>query len=102
MRCAIYTRNRSISTTSVHSANASPASPASLTLPVRIDEMHGWLRERYPSFRARSQQIELLSNPADFHRRFIKGIEEAQRSIYISTLYIGEEQHEMVSEVYEL
>ncbi|TIA88125.1 hypothetical protein E3P99_02785 [Wallemia hederae] len=96
LRCANYTRNRSISTTSVHSASASPTSPASLTLPVRIDEMHGWLRERYPSFRARSQQIELLSNPADFHRRFIKGIEEAQRSIYISTLYIGEEQHEMI------
>ncbi|TIA79802.1 hypothetical protein E3P78_03003 [Wallemia ichthyophaga] len=64
--------------------------------PHRIDELYPWLCNRHPSFKANSKQIDLLSKPIDFHRRFIHHINTAQRSIYISTLYIGEEQNELV------
>ena len=48
----------------------STTAPAASALPVRLDELQGWMRDRYPSFKANASQIELLSSPSDFHKKF--------------------------------
>ncbi|TIB97868.1 hypothetical protein E3Q17_03225 [Wallemia mellicola] len=90
----MITKLLSRSVTSVRAI--STTAPAASALPVRLDELQGWMRDRYPSFKANASQIELLSSPSDFQKKFREGIENATRSIYISTLYIGEEQHQLI------
>jgi CDP-diacylglycerol--glycerol-3-phosphate 3-phosphatidyltransferase len=49
-----------------------------------------------PRFDIDGSQIWILSSPAEFYSTLKGKIENAERRIFLSTLYIGKAEHELV------
>ncbi|KAF2086980.1 hypothetical protein K490DRAFT_74160 [Saccharata proteae CBS 121410] len=50
-----------------------------------------------PRFEVQPGQIEILTDPAEFYEALKAKISKAQRRIYLSTLYIGKSENELIS-----
>ncbi|KAK7728085.1 CDP-diacylglycerol--glycerol-3-phosphate 3-phosphatidyltransferase [Botryosphaeria dothidea] len=50
-----------------------------------------------PRFEVQPQQIEILKTPAEFYETLKTKIFNAKRRVYLSTLYIGKTEHELIS-----
>ena len=50
-----------------------------------------------PRIDIQSDQIEILEGPKDFYEALKRKIGKARRRIYLSTLYVGKSEHELVS-----
>ena len=44
-------------------------------------------------------QIEIINSPAEFYETLLSKIRSAKRRIYLSTLYVGKNEHELVSTI---
>ncbi len=79
---------------------SSSASVASASTPGNIPILAGIKSELdriAPRIDIRADQIEVLDGPAQFYETLKKKIRGAKRRIYISTLYIGKSEHELIS-----
>lgn len=52
-----------------------------------------------PRIDIRADQIEVIDSPAEFYTALKSMIRKAKRRIFLSTLYIGKTEHELVSEI---
>ncbi|OJD38942.1 cdp-diacylglycerol-glycerol-3-phosphate 3-phosphatidyltransferase [Diplodia corticola] len=50
-----------------------------------------------PRFEVQPTQIEILSTPSEFYEALKTKISTAKRRVYLSTLYIGKTEHELIS-----
>ncbi|KAF4543460.1 Phospholipase D/Transphosphatidylase [Lasiodiplodia theobromae] len=50
-----------------------------------------------PRFEVQPTQIEILSDPSEFYETLKTKISNAKRRVYLSTLYIGKTEHELIS-----
>ncbi|KAI4135025.1 MAG: hypothetical protein LQ347_001029 [Umbilicaria vellea] len=50
-----------------------------------------------PRFEIRAEQIQVLEGPSEFYETLKSKIRRARRRIYLSTLYIGRTEHELVA-----
>ncbi|KAL8874199.1 MAG: hypothetical protein Q9174_000427 [Haloplaca sp. 1 TL-2023] len=50
-----------------------------------------------PRIDIRSDQIDVLEAPKDFYRRLKDAIRNAKKRVFLSTLYIGKTEHELIS-----
>jgi phosphatidylserine/phosphatidylglycerophosphate/cardiolipin synthase-like enzyme len=49
-----------------------------------------------PSFKINGSQIQVLQSPAEFYETLKDRIRKAERRIFLSTLYIGKSERELV------
>lgn len=49
-----------------------------------------------PSFRVNGSQIQVLQTPAEFYETLKEKIRSAEKRIFLSTLYIGKSEKELV------
>lgn len=63
------------------------------------DELSGSLRGIVPRFSLAADRIQILHSPTEFYRTLLSNIEHAQRRIFLSTLYIGKTEHELVEQI---
>ncbi|KAF2488628.1 CDP-diacylglycerol-glycerol-3-phosphate 3-phosphatidyltransferase [Lophium mytilinum] len=54
-----------------------------------------------PRFEIQQSQIEILKSPTEFYETLKAKIRKARRRIYLSTLYIGKTEHELISTIRE-
>ncbi|KAI9843478.1 MAG: CDP-diacylglycerol--glycerol-3-phosphate 3-phosphatidyltransferase [Sclerophora amabilis] len=52
-----------------------------------------------PRFNIQASQIQILKTPTDFYETLKSKILNAERRIYLSTLYIGKEEHALISTI---
>ena len=52
-----------------------------------------------PRIDIRADQVTILEGPSDFYETLKKKIRGAKRRIYLSTLYIGRSEHELISNI---
>ncbi|MCJ1303962.1 CDP-diacylglycerol--glycerol-3-phosphate 3-phosphatidyltransferase [Hypocenomyce scalaris] len=52
-----------------------------------------------PRFEIRAEQIQVLEGPSEFYETLKSKIRGAKRRVYLSTLYIGKTEHELVSTI---
>ncbi|CAI6333289.1 unnamed protein product [Periconia digitata] len=52
-----------------------------------------------PRFEVQPEQIEILRTPSEFYETLKEKISKAQSRIYLSTLYIGKTEHELISTI---
>ena len=52
-----------------------------------------------PSFRISGSQIRVLQSPSEFYETLKAKIRNAERRIFLSTLYIGKSEQELVSAI---
>ena len=57
------------------------------------------LDRRAPRIDIDADQIEILHGPKDFYETLTAKIRSAKRRIYLSTLYIGKTEHELISSI---
>jgi phosphatidylserine/phosphatidylglycerophosphate/cardiolipin synthase-like enzyme len=56
----------------------------------------GELDKIAPSFKVNGSQIQVLQSPAEFYETLKDKIRNAERRIFLSTLYIGKSERELV------
>ncbi|KII88182.1 hypothetical protein PLICRDRAFT_91952 [Plicaturopsis crispa FD-325 SS-3] len=54
------------------------------------------LNKKQPCFSMASRDVDILSRPDEFYRRLLDMIRRARKRIFISSLYIGSKEHELV------
>lgn len=59
------------------------------------------LDQSVPRIDIRADQIEILEGPKEFYETLKKLIRSAKRRVYLSTLYIGKTEHELVTTIHE-
>ena len=52
-----------------------------------------------PGFEIRAEQIQVLEGPSEFYETLKSKIRSAKKRIYLSTLYIGRSEHELVATI---
>ncbi|KAF2715082.1 hypothetical protein K504DRAFT_529309 [Pleomassaria siparia CBS 279.74] len=52
-----------------------------------------------PRFEVQPEQIQILKSPSEFYETLKDKISKAQTRIYLSTLYIGKTEHELISTI---
>ncbi|KAH9819676.1 hypothetical protein DFH28DRAFT_1080257 [Melampsora americana] len=55
------------------------------------------LAHQIPCFRARAQDIQIIKQPKEFYRTLLDLISQAKHRIFIASLYIGKEEHELIT-----
>jgi hypothetical protein len=55
------------------------------------------LNKFFPSFAVDPSQIQILRHPSDFYKNLTCKITSAKARVFISTLYIGNRENELVS-----
>ncbi|RAL10029.1 CDP-diacylglycerol--glycerol-3-phosphate 3-phosphatidyltransferase [Aspergillus homomorphus CBS 101889] len=81
---------------SAHSSHASPNS----TVPSAASPLGSITTELdriSPCFEISAERIEILNSPASFYNTLKSKIRNAKRRIYLSTLYIGKTEHELIA-----
>ncbi|KAL0946472.1 hypothetical protein HGRIS_012689 [Hohenbuehelia grisea] len=61
-----------------------------------IRDFVGTLRKQQPCFAVSPERIQILTEPAQFYTKLLSMIETAERRIFISSLYIGSEELELI------
>lgn len=77
---------------------------ASTSTPVNVPVLAGIISELdriAPRIDIRADQVELLNSPSQFYDTLKKKTLAAKRRIYLSTLYIGKSEYELISTVRE-
>lgn len=85
---------RRLSSTSASSAPGAPFTVASPAAP--LASITGELDKLTPRFDVSAEDIEILRSPSDFFETLKEKISKAQDRIYLSTLYVGKTEHELV------
>lgn len=75
-------------------ATATPQSQASMLATITTD-----LDKIAPRFEIQPDQLRILQTPAEFYETLKSMISKAQFRIYLSTLYIGKTEHELISAI---
>ncbi|KAF1957261.1 CDP-diacylglycerol-glycerol-3-phosphate 3-phosphatidyltransferas-like protein [Byssothecium circinans] len=75
-------------------AASTPQSQASMLATITTD-----LDKIAPRFEVQPDQVEILKSPAEFYETLKSKISKAQSRIYLSTLYIGKTEHELISTI---
>ncbi|KAJ4402284.1 CDP-diacylglycerol--glycerol-3-phosphate 3-phosphatidyltransferase [Didymella pomorum] len=73
---------------------AAPQSQASMLATITTD-----LDRIAPRFEMQPDQITIIQTPAEFYETLKAKISQAQRRVYLSTLYIGKTEHELISTI---
>ncbi|KAF4257070.1 hypothetical protein KXW98_004788 [Aspergillus fumigatus] len=81
---------------SAYTSNASTAAPSSAsplgTITVELDRVA-------PRFEVPASKITILDSPASFYTTLKDKIRNAKKRIYLSTLYIGKAEHELIETI---
>ncbi|KAL3465816.1 hypothetical protein BJX64DRAFT_43978 [Aspergillus heterothallicus] len=85
---------RSFSTTTPHAASAVAPSSAS-----PLGSITSELDHIAPCFEVPASRISILESPASFYKTLKDKIRKAKRRIYLSTLYIGKTEYELIETV---
>ncbi|PWW78178.1 hypothetical protein C7212DRAFT_293900 [Tuber magnatum] len=93
-RCRLCAHSRSLfsSSTSTLHPNAPISSPASSIL----GSLTGELDRLAPRFEIQENQIRIIKTPSEFYSVLKDRILKAERRIFLSTLYIGKTEHELI------
>ncbi|CBY01103.1 similar to CDP-diacylglycerol-glycerol-3-phosphate 3-phosphatidyltransferase [Plenodomus lingam JN3] len=75
-------------------APTTPQSQASMLATITTD-----LDKIAPRFEIEPDQLHILETPAEFYETLKSKISKAQSRIYLSTLYIGKTEHELISTI---
>ncbi|KAL7771797.1 hypothetical protein CFE70_001747 [Pyrenophora teres f. teres 0-1] len=75
-------------------AASTPQSQASMLATITSD-----LDRIAPRFEMRPDQIEIIQTPTEFYETLKSKISKAKHRIYLSTLYIGKTEHELISTI---
>ncbi|KAF1850940.1 CDP-diacylglycerol-glycerol-3-phosphate 3-phosphatidyltransferas-like protein [Cucurbitaria berberidis CBS 394.84] len=75
-------------------ASSTPQSQASMLATITTD-----LDRIAPKFEMHPEQIQIIQTPTEFYETLKDKISKAQRRIYLSTLYIGKTEHELISTI---
>lgn len=86
----------SAATTGSSPARTSPRTPASAHPHPAFESLAASLSATQPCFGARGDEVKLLTGPGEFYKGLIEMIKRARRRIFISSLYIGAEEAELV------
>ncbi|MCJ1388367.1 CDP-diacylglycerol--glycerol-3-phosphate 3-phosphatidyltransferase [Xylographa bjoerkii] len=79
------------------SSTAPVATPSSSTHAAVLGGITTELDRLAPRIDLRADQIKILEGPSDFYDTLKNKITRAKKRIYLSTLYIGKSEHELVS-----
>ncbi|KAI6793444.1 hypothetical protein KC360_g2109 [Hortaea werneckii] len=88
---------RRLSSTSASSAAGTPLTVASPAAP--LASITGELDKLTPRFDVSADDIEILRSPSDFFETLKQKISKAQDRIYLSTLYVGKTEHELIATI---
>ncbi|KAI7655459.1 hypothetical protein KC322_g18342, partial [Hortaea werneckii] len=88
---------RRLSSTSASSAAGAPFTVASPAAP--LASITGELDKLTPRFDVSAEDIEILRSPSDFFETLKEKISKAQDRIYLSTLYVGKTEHELIATI---
>ncbi|EGG10378.1 uncharacterized protein MELLADRAFT_103410 [Melampsora larici-populina 98AG31] len=55
------------------------------------------LAQQLPCFKARAQDIQIIKKPNEFYQTLLDMISKARHRIFIASLYIGKEEHELIT-----
>ena len=80
---------------SMHAAGPTPGS-APMSSAGMLAPFVGELDRIAPSFKLNGSQIQVLQSPAEFYETLKDKIRKAERRIFLSTLYIGKSEKELV------
>ncbi|KAF2844371.1 CDP-diacylglycerol-glycerol-3-phosphate 3-phosphatidyltransferas-like protein [Plenodomus tracheiphilus IPT5] len=75
-------------------ASATPQSQASMLATITTD-----LDKIAPKFEIQPDQLQILQTPTEFYETLRSKISKAQNRIYLSTLYIGKTEHELIATI---
>ncbi|KAJ4302923.1 CDP-diacylglycerol--glycerol-3-phosphate 3-phosphatidyltransferase [Kalmusia sp. IMI 367209] len=75
-------------------APSAPQSQASMLASITTD-----LDKIAPRFEVQPEQIQILKTPSEFYETLKDKISKAQSRIYLSTLYIGKTEHDLISTI---
>ncbi|KAF2008844.1 hypothetical protein BU24DRAFT_359589 [Aaosphaeria arxii CBS 175.79] len=75
-------------------SSTTPQSQASMLATITTD-----LDKIAPRFEVQPEQIQVLQTPSEFYETLKDRISRAQRRVYLSTLYIGKTEHELISTI---
>ncbi|KAL8721161.1 MAG: hypothetical protein Q9225_002086, partial [Loekoesia sp. 1 TL-2023] len=84
-----------------YSSFAPPAAHQGSTTTSFVARATSQLDQIAPKIEIRADQIEVLEGPKEFYETLKQKIRAANNRIYISTLYIGKTQHELISTIHE-
>ena len=82
-----------------HSTTSTVASPQSLTQASPLVALTSDLDRLSPRIDINADQIEILHGPTEFYQSLKSKIRKAKTRIYLSTLYIGKTENELVSTI---
>ena len=87
------TKPRPLSTTApVAEVHLHQSTPAMTALMSQLDEVA-------PRIDVEADQIEIINGPTEFYFALIRRIQRAKKRIYLSTLYIGKTEHDLISSI---
>ncbi|KAF2446551.1 hypothetical protein P171DRAFT_430683 [Karstenula rhodostoma CBS 690.94] len=75
-------------------SSSTPQSQASMLATITTD-----LDKIAPRFEVQPEQIEILKTPSEFYDTLKDKISKAQSRIYLSTLYIGKTEHDLITAI---
>ncbi|KAL2350502.1 hypothetical protein BJ546DRAFT_404264 [Cryomyces antarcticus] len=96
--CRAVSRRSCRRYSSSSSTTAPPAPPPQSAVSM-LGTLTNELDKLSPRFDLQPAQIQILQSPSDFYETLKVKISRAQRRIYLSTLYIGKTEHELISTI---
>ncbi|KAI4289609.1 MAG: hypothetical protein L6R35_001120 [Caloplaca aegaea] len=84
--------------------NSTSASPVTIHGPSSgptLEAIASQIDQIAPRIDISAEQIEILDGPKEFYDTLKQKIRKARKRIYLSTLYIGKTEHELISRVHE-
>ncbi|KAI4179847.1 MAG: hypothetical protein L6R41_007603, partial [Letrouitia leprolyta] len=83
-----------------YSTATPPPGPQASTNSSFLAGIKSQLDQSVPRIEIRADQIEVLEGPKEFYETLKERIRTAKRRIYLSTLYIGKTEHELVATIH--
>ncbi|KAL6160338.1 CDP-diacylglycerol--glycerol-3-phosphate 3-phosphatidyltransferase [Exserohilum turcicum] len=92
--CRSPKTTRRYSTSSPTMGSQAPQSQAAMLATITSD-----LDKIAPRFEMQPEQIEIIQTPSEFYQTLKDKISKAKHTIYLSTLYIGKTEHDLISTI---
>ncbi|KAL8704269.1 MAG: hypothetical protein Q9201_002579 [Fulgogasparrea decipioides] len=83
------------------SSSAPSAAVQGSPAPSPLAGLTAQLDQIVPRIDIRADQVEILEGPAEFYEALKQAIRSAKKRVFLSTLYIGKTEHELVSTIHE-
>ncbi|KAI3619076.1 cdp-diacylglycerol-glycerol-3-phosphate 3-phosphatidyltransferase [Moniliophthora roreri] len=64
-----------------------------------IRQLASELGQKQPAFAVSPNDVHVLKQPSEFYSRLLEMIQRAERRIFLSSLYIGSSEGELVSKI---